>query len=69
MTTRSYIAMPSRLLNYVLTGDASGLDPKDRDTCDRWFNPAVLGVIVDVEPGPPLTRYDEPFVCLVCDME
>lgn len=66
MTTISHITLPARLLNYVLTGDDTGLDSRDRETCDRWFNPAVLGVILDVEPGPPLTRMDEQYVCLVC---
>lgn len=66
MSSITYVSTPARLLNYILTGDPSGLDSRDKDTCDRWFSPAVLGVILDVEYSPPLTRADEPMVCLVC---
>ena len=67
MSNISYVSTPARLLNYILTGDPVGLDSRDIDTCNKWFSPEVLGVIIDVEQGPTrLSRYDEPLVCLVC---
>lgn len=69
MANRSYVSLPARLLNYVLTGDDTGLDPRDKATCDRWFSPAVLGVILDVEPGPPPARHEGAWVCLVCESD
>lgn len=69
MSNISYVSTPARLLNYILTGDPSGLDSRDIDTCNKWFSPEVLGVILDVEPGPKrLSRFDEPLVCIVCGM-
>ena len=69
MSTLQYVSTPARLLNYILTGDSTGLDSRDIDTCNKWFSPEVLGVILDVEPGPSrLSRLDEPLVCLVCGM-
>jgi hypothetical protein len=70
MTTISYVSTPSRLLNYILTGDPTGLDSRDIDTCNKWFSPEVLGVILDVErPTTRLTRLDEPLVCIVCQTD
>jgi hypothetical protein len=66
MTSISYVSTPARLLNYILTGDPSGLDSRDIDTCNKWFSPEVLGVILDVQTGPRVNKRDEAMVCLVC---
>jgi hypothetical protein len=70
MTSISYVSTPARLLNYILTGDTTGLDSRDIDTCNNWFSPQAIGVIIDVErPSMRLSRFDEPLVCLVCQMD